>query len=137
MSGRHNTPGQQAGQWPECQRAVGGIAEPDGDGLADAPPDSGTAELRISTLGEFAVRSARLDPDGTPRWGRNDGCKLLKCLLAAPTFRRTRTQLMELLWPHFELPAARASLTHALSRLRHALEPVTTERASALCRQRP
>lgn len=116
--------GHLPGQRPGCLRVTCGVAD------TSVPVESPTAELRIITLGEFAVRSARFAPRGTPRWGRDESRKLLKCLLAASSFRRTREQLMALLWPDYEPVAARAALRHALSRLRHTLEPDSTERAS-------
>lgn len=48
---------------------------------------------------------------------------LLKCLLAAPGYRLTREQVIELLWPEQTSNQGRDALRHALSRLRRALEP--------------
>lgn len=92
-----------------------------------APPD----RLRITTFGEFAVIAPHIAPHGTPHWGRDDSRLLLKCLLSAPMYRGTREHLMALLWPDRAVSAAQASLRHALSRLRHVLDPASTVRASS------
>lgn len=79
--------------------------------------------LRIRTLGQFAV--SLLTPAGpqTPSWANEQARLLLKCLLAAPTYRLSRDQVIDLLWPHQDAGQGRESLRHALSRLRRTLEP--------------
>lgn len=103
----------------------------DEDPKETTPNDAPPGRLRISTLGEFAVIAPHILPDGTPHWGRDDSRLLLKCLLSAPMFRRTREHLMTLLWPDHSVSNARAALRHALSRLRRVLEPASTVRASS------
>lgn len=81
------------------------------------------AALRIWTLGHFAVA---LPGDATamaPSPAYSQGRLLLKCLLAAPGYQRTRDETIELLWPEQSVARGRASLSHALSQLRRLCEP--------------
>lgn len=60
-----------------------------------------------------------------PTWGSAQSRTLLKCLLAAPDYYRSREQIIDLLWPGQDPDKGDDALRHALSCLRRALEPTT------------
>jgi DNA-binding SARP family transcriptional activator len=79
------------------------------------------ADLRIELLGRFRVSVGRRTiPDD--RWRRRKPAALLKLLALAPGHRLQREQLMDLLWPELDPPAAAANLRKALYHARHALD---------------
>jgi hypothetical protein len=82
--------------------------------------------LCIFTLGQFHMllpSSGNAGELRKPNWPTNQAPRLLKCLVASQGCRCSREELMEHLWPEQDAVQARDSLSHALSRLRRALEP--------------
>ena len=95
----------------------------DRSAVTQKTPTCGATTLRIRTLGQFAASLHAPDGPQNPSWASEQARLLLKCLLAAPTYRLSRDQLIDLLWPHQDASQGRESLRHALSRLRRTLEP--------------
>jgi DNA-binding SARP family transcriptional activator len=79
--------------------------------------------IRVHTFGQFSVSLLAANGIRAPIWGSDQVRVLLKCLLAAPGYRLTREQIIEILWPEHTSNQGRDALRHALSRLRRALEP--------------
>lgn len=78
------------------------------------------AELRIELLGGFRVAvGARAISEGA--WRRRKPAALLKLLALAPGHRLHRVQIMEMLWPELDPPAAGANLRKALHQARRVL----------------
>ena len=72
-----------------------------------------SALLRIELLGGFRVAvGADAIPDW--RWARRKPAALLKLLALAPAHRLQREQVMDVLWPDLDPPAAAANLRKAL-----------------------
>src|SRR5260221_5021411 len=82
-----------------------------------------TPFLHICTLGRFDVSMSSSGGARSPMWGNEQTRVLLKCLLAAPRYRRAREQVIEVLWPGQSSHQGRDALRHTLSRLRRVLEP--------------
>lgn len=106
-----------------ARASPGGRRAVQNDAGIEGTTTCGVTTLRIRTLGQFAI--SLLTPDGpqNPRWVHEQARLLLKCLLAAPTYRLSREQVIDRLWPHQDAGQGRESLRHALSRLRRTLEP--------------
>lgn len=77
------------------------------------------ASFRVQILGPFAVERAGTPLDMT-RWQRRI-TSLFKLLVVAPHHRRTRDELLDILWPDATEEAGGANLRLVLYRLRHAL----------------
>lgn len=74
-------------------------------GIDPTPPAPADEDLRVQTLGAFAVHRG----DVALAWSSRRAANLFKCLLSAPAHRLRREQVMELLWP--EADPARAATT--------------------------
>ena len=78
------------------------------------------ADLRIELLGGFRVAmGASAVPDET--WRRRKPAAVVKLLALAPGHRLQREQVMELLWPELDPPAAAANLRKAVHYARRVL----------------
>ncbi len=79
-------------------------------------------QLRISTLGQFAVwKGRRRIPDQA--WTRRKAGELFRYLLLQPNRASGREVIIEALWPDHESDSPSDLLHQATSSLRHALEP--------------
>jgi predicted ATPase/DNA-binding SARP family transcriptional activator len=92
--------------------------------MAPPPPDriAQPDGLRIQLLGQFhvAVGSRAIDESA---WRRRKAAAIVKLLALAPRHQLHREQLMDLLWPEFEPPAAANNLRRTLHAARRVLDP--------------
>lgn len=103
-------------------RQVGTACEERHDDHLEVPSDKQV--LHITTLGRFDISLPGGDGGRQRLFIAGPQARLvLKCLLAAPDYRRPRDQLVDLLWPELDGMQAREALRQALSQLRRMLEP--------------
>jgi DNA-binding SARP family transcriptional activator len=80
------------------------------------------ADLRIELLGGLRVAvGGRVVPERT--WRRRKPAAVLKLLALAPRHRLHREQMLDVLWPELDPPAAAANLRKAVHEARRALDP--------------